>query len=378
MPYNQPHPKIYELLNTTEANGLIAAAGNVPLDDVVKECRNIKQLIWVVESTSRHMDWNGSPRGGQATVSVWHDIVETNIIKASSDLPTNESGDVPQGVVIATQPTDLSLKPTITTFTHRNLVAATAALISTIPLRQRLTPADLVLPASSFSLSYVLCNTLAALYTHSSLAINSVAAPGVPLKILTRGISPTVIIASAETLAEVHREEITGLTSAAQKLGKYTQDQTISAGRMPADNWLFSFLAPSPSAAGNKPGTLRLILTSERFGSNTPALSSTMLSDLRVFTRSRICYALTAPGVAGAIAQSNVFDYRRKGGSGHAHFGVPLSCVDVKLVNSDDGKLEQSEPVGEGLVVRGPGVSGGECRLQGGFRVSEDCTLSYA
>lgn len=308
MPYNQPHPKIYELLNTTGADSLIAAAGNVPLDDIPKECSSVKTLIWVVEPAGKHMDWNGSPEGGRPAVGVWHDIIEDGIPSVSSELPDNETGNKPQDVIIATQPTNLAIKPTITTFTHRNLVSATAALISTIPLRQRLTPADLVLPASSFSLSYVLCNTLAALYSHASLAINSVAAPGVPLKILTRGIQPTVIIASAETLAEVHRVETASLSNPVQKLGKFTHEQAMSSGRMPSNNFLFSFLAPAPSASGNKPGTLRLLLTSERFGSDTPALSSGMLSDLRIFTGSRICYALTAPDVAGAVAQSNVFD----------------------------------------------------------------------
>ena len=100
-----------------------------------------------------------------------------------------------------------------------------------------------------------------------------------------------------------------------------------------------------------------------------------MLSDLRIFTRARICYALTVPKVAGAVAQTNVFDYRRDDGTGCAHFGVPVSSVEVKLSSADDRRLERSEPEGE-IVVSGPAVSGGgvvSLGVEG--RVREDGTL---
>ena len=369
---------MYELLDHTGADALVCAAGNLPLDDVAKACTKLKLLTWVVEKTSRHMDWNGVPDAAsdRLSVSVWHDVVEENQSKATSTLPSNEDGDKPPGVISVWQNIkDLNQTPQLTTFTDANLVAATSALISALPLRQRLSPADLVLPASSFNYPYVLCQTLAALFMHSSVAITSVAEPGVDLALATRGVSPTVVIASAETMASLHARETANVTSVVQKFAAWSQRQAMGAGRMPTEGMLSRVLGPSFSAASNAPGKLRLILTSERLGGGSPRLTSAMLSDLRIFTKARLCYALTAAEVAGAVAQTNVFDYRREEGKGHAHFGLPLSSVEVKLANSDDSKLAVSEPEGE-VMVSGPAVAGdGDVKLGVKGMVREDGTL---
>ena len=220
-------------------------------------------------------------------------------------------------------------------------------MLSALPLRQRLSPADLVLPADAFTNSYVLCWTLASLYAHASLAINSVAGPGVDLALASRSVSPTVVIASSETLANMHAAETRSISSGLQKIAHVSKAQTMSAGRMPTDNLLFKLLAPSGNAAGSSPGVLRLILAAERARTGSPALSSTTLSDLRIITRARICYALTAAQVAGAIAQTNIYDYRRDERPGHSHFGAPLSSVEIKLVDKEDDKVDGSTPTGE-------------------------------
>lgn len=364
-------------MNQTAADALICAAGNLPLDDVAKQCAKLKQLTWVVEKTSRHMDWNGVPDGaeGHLSVNVWHDVVEENRAKASTELPGNE-GTTPEDVIVVWQSAKPDLKSEIVTLTQANLVAATAALISAVPLRQRFTPEDLVLPADTFTHSYVLCQTFAALFTHASLAINSVAMPGVDLALARRGVAPTVIIASAETMAKLHQQETAGINSGLQRFGKYSQTQTMSAGRMPTDGLLFRLLAPSSN--GSEPGKLRLIFTSERFGAGSPPLTSTMLSDLRIFTRSRIVYALTTAKVAGAIAQTNVFDYRQEDGTGHSHFGIPLSSVEIKLHGKSDADVDGLTPKGE-VTVSGPAVAGGtSVKLDGLIAgIRPDSTIAY-
>jgi acyl-CoA synthetase (AMP-forming)/AMP-acid ligase II len=329
-----------------------------------------------VEKTSRHMDWNGVPDSaqGRLTVSVWHDVVEDAIDKATGKLPTNDEGLKPGDMITIWQGKDLT-KSEIVNFSQQNLVSGIGALITALPARQRLSSADLVVPASSFPIPYVLCQTMAALYQHTSLAITSVAEPGVDLALATRGVAPTVIIASAESMAALHTKESAGMSGLAQKYGKFSQSQTLSAGRMPTDGLLFRVLAPHASASGNKPGTLRLILTSERTGCGTPPLTSTMLSDLRIFTRARICYALTAAKVCGAVAQSNVFDYRQEDGTGPSHFGLPLSSVEIKLVNKDDQRVAGTQPEGE-IVVSGPAVAGtGDLNIGVKGRLREDGTL---
>lgn len=323
------------------------------------------------------MDWNGVPdeAQGRLSVNVWHDIVDDNKAKATADLPENEAGETLGQIITVWQAHDMQAPPEIVSFSHGNIVAAVGALISAIPARQRLSSADLVLPADQFGHNYVFCQTLAALFAHASLAITSVAVPGVDLALARRGVAPTVIIAGAPTLVKLHQQETGSITSGFQRFGKYTQDQSMSAGRMPTDGLLFKLLAPSSTTTN--PGKLRLILTSERVGTGSPHLSSTLLSDLRIFTRSRIIYALTAAKVAGAVAQTNVFDYRRDDGNAASHFGIPLSSVEVKLVNASDAEVGAQEPKGT-IVVSGPAVVGGQVSLEVEGRVREDCTLAYA
>ena len=137
-----------------------------------------------------------------------------------------------------------------------------------------------------------------------------------------------------------------GISSGVQKLAHVSQAQAMNAGRMPTDTLLFKLLGPRGGAAGTTPGKLRLIFVSQRCGADSPAISSTMLSDLRIFTRARICYALVASTVAGAVAQTNLYDYRRENSTGYSHFGTPLSSVEIKLVDNDDAKVAGSTPVG--------------------------------
>ena len=244
-------------------------------------------------------------------------------------------------------------------------------------MRQRYSPSDLVLAADSFSQTYVLCQAFAALYAHASLAINSVAGPGVDLALASRGVSPTIIIASAETLSNLHSAESAGISDTLRRFAHVSQAQALNSGRMPTDTFIFKLLGPHVGAMGSPPGRLRLILASERVAGGSSPLTSTMLSDLRIFTRARICYALTTAKVAGAVAQSNLYDYRRDDRPGHSHFGVPLSSVEIKLVSSKDDEVDGNTPKGE-IVALGPAVAGGQGKLgvRGTFR--DDCTLAYA
>lgn len=78
IPYNQPHPTLVELLQATGADSLIAQAGTIPLADVSRAVPGLRQIVWTVEKTSRHMDWSEVPEGigGNVDVSVWHELVQ--------------------------------------------------------------------------------------------------------------------------------------------------------------------------------------------------------------------------------------------------------------------------------------------------------------
>lgn len=79
----------------TKADILIAGAGSLPLKDLLQKYPHLKQVIWVVERTSRHMDWNevGEGEGGKAEIAVWHNIIDEK--QPSSELPD----DIPEGTV---------------------------------------------------------------------------------------------------------------------------------------------------------------------------------------------------------------------------------------------------------------------------------------
>lgn len=92
-----------QALSRTEASILIAAAGTIPLKDVLKLSSGLKQVIWVVERTSRHMDWNEVPEGvgGNPEITVWHDIIDEK--GSTSDLPPETPDRVPPNIITVHQ-----------------------------------------------------------------------------------------------------------------------------------------------------------------------------------------------------------------------------------------------------------------------------------
>lgn len=182
---------------------------------------------------------------------------------------------------------------------------------------------------------------MVALYSNSSIALNSVAGEGVDLALATVGVSPTVIITSAQTVAEYHRKFMAPHTGLVSSLSRSVQARSLDAGRMPKQNALSRLANIGPTAELSL-SKLRLLIISYRVDEPTgDLLTSEQLTDLRVFTGARVVYALAAPGVAGAISQTHPFDYRRH--PGRAHFGAPLSSTEIILTGHvEDSGLERA------------------------------------
>ncbi|KAH7067859.1 hypothetical protein FB567DRAFT_541365 [Paraphoma chrysanthemicola] len=374
IPYNQPHPTLVELLVQTGADALIAEAGSVPLAEVIKGASGLRQIIWTVEKTSRHMDWSEVPEGigGKIDVSVWHDLVQEQQGGALALPSTTEKAP---GIVFLWQ--ERVGKPAeIVEFTQQNIAAAVGSLITSLPTTQRFSASDTFLPADAFTHSYSLCLTLAALFSHSTVVINSVAGPGVDLTLASRSIAPTVAVISAETAAKLHSTTSATVTGSAKKFAHHLETRMLDNGRLPTDTILTS--SSSRASIGTTPGKLRLLLVSERAGLNTPPLTAYDLSDLRIFTKARVVYALTAAKVAGAVAQTNVYDYRRGSAPStkHSHFGVPLSSLEIKLKDTPQHKTTDEQSAGE-LLVTGSSVAGGEASLGVNATFGDDHTLAY-
>lgn len=183
--------------------------------------------------------------------------------------------------------------------------------------------------------------TMAALFANSSIALNSVAGEGVDFALATAGVSPTVIVASSQTMAEYHDNVMRPHTGIFSSLGRWLQARTLDSGNMPTRNF-FSQLARIGPSAELSLDRLRLLCISHRIDGNAAArLTSEQLTDLKIFTGARVVYALTGPGVAGAVAQTNAFDYRCL--TGPSHFGAPLSSTEITLVNVPEGSPDGEE-----------------------------------
>lgn len=349
VPFDVSEPELISMLRRSAVDTVVTATGSFPLDAVVKAYPSLRQLIWVVDEGSRHMDWNDVPEGfgGSVNVTTWQDLINDVPASAASELPLIDEKKPPQDVVTFWLDGNGETQEMVR-FTQANLVSAISGQIAAIPTRERMTQADMFLPVDSLSNVYTLTLTLAALYCNASLALNSVAGRSPDLVLATQGVAPTVIVASPETLLRTHRECARRLGSGLAKLAHSLSTNTLTQrGAHATSNFLSAFSAGAKLNTGTTPGKLRLVFVAEKIGADTPLLTSQVLSDMRVFTGARIIYALTAARVAGSVTQTALFDYRIVPGV-EAHFGVPPSSVEIIL--RDMGAHRTTDTTFEGEV----------------------------
>ena len=334
------------MLRRSAVDTLVTAPGAFPFDAVVKAYPSLRQLIWVADEGSSHLDWNEVPEGmgGSINVATWQDILRDAPVTSGTELPSSVAKSGPMDVVTFWQSRPGQVEEMVR-FTQANLVSGIAAQIAAIPAKERINPSDLFLPADSLANMHTLILTLAALYSNASVALNSVAGKSPDLVLATQGVAPTILVASPSTLLNTHSESRGRLGSALAKASHALSTRTLTQeGILSPSNVLSTFSSGASPAIGTTPGKLRLIYVAERAGADTPHLSAGVLSDLRIFTGARVVYALTVPKVAGAISQTAVYDYRVDGDT-KGHFGAPLTSVEVFLKDSgalrtDDNKVE--------------------------------------
>lgn len=354
LPFDQSDDAVISMLRRSAADTVVTAPGSFPFDVVVKNYPSLRQLIWVVDEGSKHMDWNEVPQGtgGSVNVSTWQDIVNDSPVDAGKTLPPVDGQKEPRDVTVFWQ-----AKPDqpeeMVRFTSANFVSAIAAQLFAIPTAQRMGPSDLFLPADSLANTHTLVLTLTALFSNASVAFNSVAAQADDLATATRGIFPTVVTATPAALLQTHRETSARLNASflGRTLHRLQTRQLTQGGVMPATGGFLAGLyagAVRPSVPNSGSGSkLRLILTAERTGAGTtPPLSTAVLSDLRAFTGARVMYALTAAKVAGAATQTGFYDYRVVDG-GATHFGPPLTSTEVVFRDMGDWKTTDEGSAGE-------------------------------
>ncbi|KAI9740417.1 MAG: hypothetical protein M1834_004997 [Cirrosporium novae-zelandiae] len=364
LPYEPTSRHLIPRLGLAKVEVLVAEAGTVELSAVAKEYPNIKQVIWVVKEGSRHIPWGETPSHmeGKIDVSAWHEVVE--------DLKEQTSAELPQNSKENTLPTLEAFWTTsqkevgqLFAFSQKNLVAAIAALMAALPRNQRLNSSDLFLPIDSLSYSYPLTLTMAALFSNCSIALNSVSGPDTDFLAAISSLEPTVVVASASTIANVHSKLEKQGSSLVHKMQRRLQQHSFDAGYMPSSSVLATLVA-TDAAVAKAVNKLRLLLISKRSSTELePSLNPDALSNLRAALDTRIIYALTSGKVAGAIAQTHCFDYRRQPTGSKGYFGAPLSSVEILLKDKGEYKTtDEEDPKGE-VIVQGPAVIDREVNL---------------
>ncbi|CAG8956352.1 hypothetical protein HYFRA_00003733 [Hymenoscyphus fraxineus] len=372
VPYDQPIDQIISFLKQSKSDAVVAAVGSFPFDVVSKSYPALKQLVWVVDDGSKHMDWNEVPTGtgGPVNVSTWQEIIQDASPSSGADLPAIDRTIEPKKVMAFSPAGEL------VEYTHANIVAGVAGQLYSVPTTQRLKPTDLFLPVVSLATIFPLTLTLAALYSNASVALNSVAVKNPDLVLATQGVAPTVIVASPETMAKVLSETTEKMSSPVYRIIHSLQTRTLHDGGVLPSPTMFSRLFDSlRPIIGNVPGQLRLIYIPHQIGADSPPLSAKDLSDLRIYTGSRIVYALTSPKVAGAITQSAIYDYRVDKSSGNfAHFGPPVTSVEILLKDTAQHKTTNELSIGE-LYAGGPAVVGGMVSMGVNGKINGDHTF---
>ncbi|KAI1072242.1 hypothetical protein LB507_003163 [Fusarium sp. FIESC RH6] len=377
IPFDVSNEELVSMLRRSAADTMVTAPGAFPFDAVVQAYPSLRQLIWVTDEGSNHMDWNEVPEGtgGNINVATWQDILRESPAHAGSELPATDPEKTPSDVVTFWQ-TEAGEVEEMVRFSQANLVSAISAQLAAIPTKERINPSDLFLPADSLANVYTLVHTLGALYSNASIALNSVAGKSPDLVLATQGVAPTVLVASPETLLKTHRESTSRLGSALANVSHVMSTRSLALEGVHSTSNLFSGFSGASPSLGTTPGKLRLVLVAERAGADTPLLSANVLSDLRIFTGARVVYALTAAKVAGAISQTAFYDYRLPTDA-KTHFGPPLTSVEIFLKDSGVHKTTDDKIEGQ-IVVKGPSVAGGEVNVGVAGKIRHDNTLAYA
>jgi hypothetical protein len=372
VPRNIPAEDLSAHLRKAQAEVLIAEAGAVDLPTITKDNEQLKHAIWVAKQGSRHMDWNDVPDGigGGLEVSVWHELVNDRKDVVGRELPTFDHTTTTTPVTTL-WPSSSGIGEFVE-YTPQSLIAGIGALSSVLPLAQKLTHQDLVLSIDSLSRLYPLCWIMVALYSNSSIALTSVAGESVDFALATMGVSPTAIITSSRTLSNYHKHIMLPSSGFISKIARWVQSQSLEAGCMPSRNLLsqLAYIGPTAELSLER---LRLLLVSFRVDDDPEdCLGCDQLTDLRIFTSARLLYSLIGPGVAGAVAQTHVFDYRKY--DGPTHFGAPSSSVEITLTgHQEDSGLERA--VEGQITVAGPAVASKKIILPARGRFRDDNTL---
>ena len=138
IPFNVSNVELVSMLRRSAADTVVTAPGAFPFDTVVSAYPALRQLIWVVDEGSKHLDWNEVPEGtgGSVNVATWQDIINDAPAAAGNELPALDPDNVPKDVVAFWQSKPGQMEEMVR-LSQANLVSGISGQLTAIPTKER-------------------------------------------------------------------------------------------------------------------------------------------------------------------------------------------------------------------------------------------------
>lgn len=346
IPFPVSDDELVSMLKRSAADSVVAASPtSLPLSLARQALPSLRQVIWVDDPATEDEKTEAAP---SVSVANWRHIIDQASSPADSELPALDVEHTPHDVVTfgvsgPKEPLEM------VSFSQANLIAGIAGQLAALPTHERLRPSDLLLPLDSLASIHTLIITLAALYSNASLALAPASDPTADLGPLVSKLAPTVMVAGPEILLrtrEASMAEIRSSTLARLSHRLATRSLTLH-GVLPTQGPLPACSSHLRLSSGAGSRRLRLIFVAERAGSRDGHLTPDALTDLRALTGARVIHALAAARVAGALSQTAFYDYQAETAAKRAHFGAPLTSLELYLRDSGPYQTTDEEVQGE-------------------------------
>ncbi|KAF9116061.1 Long-chain-fatty-acid--CoA ligase 5 [Mortierella sp. AM989] len=331
---------LIEVANQTKIKAIIVSQKVLPLVlSVLKDCPTIKTIIvagiyFSKEQTKIAAQYNATL---EKFAAVEYDGLSSPVDHVKPD---------PEDVAMINYNTKSSSLSKGVILTHANLVAATAAFISSLPAAKRFTSSDRLLCHFSNGDVIAIWMSSAIILAGGSLVFPS----GLLKNVLhdAQASSPTIFGSTPVILEKIHEALHATYGKGSMFKRAYTAKLTmLKAGHITTSSiWDYIALKEIHSRLGGK---VRMIVTTN------PTKAET-LEYIRVAMGIHVICSYGRTETSGIATNRNMFDY-----SNTVHLGGPVGCNEVKLVDDTDGKytcVDEPNPRGE-ILIRGPNVMKG-------------------
>ncbi|KAK9451981.1 uncharacterized protein V1518DRAFT_410057 [Limtongia smithiae] len=351
VPLTSDMDELSKHIAVSEPEILVFGAGTIDFTKL-KLPSSIKSLIVVATSSvEQHVDWTQVlDEKTNASISV-HTWDEATAGELSTVDPLNHEFTGDKAFAVTYVDTEGHIK--LVEFSHKGVVSAIAAQLRVLPQSEGFSRADIFVPLDSLELMYNRIMLFAALTAGTNVVFCGTTGAGYDLTAL-KTIKATIIVLSTRSLLKLveHKATVLQTLSTRRAYGLLAHGVLPKGvlGLLPQLRLVYAHDDQPPSVplegklAADKESSIAM-----------PSLTSADLTEVRALLGSRIIYALTCPLVAGAVCQTNIFDYRNLG---HVRMFGPV-LPSLEAVVKDCGELKADKKQGH-LFVSGYPAAGDE------------------